>query len=57
MSFPESGLWECWKNGVASQRVANGVNGAWMIFWSLQIHNDWELDGGSTNLILKQFLK
>ena len=40
MSLPESGLWETWKNGVASQHVANGVKGVWMIIWSWQIHNN-----------------
>ena len=40
MSLPESRSWETWKNGVASQHVANSVKGAWMIIWSWQIHND-----------------
>ena len=31
MSLLESGLWETWKNGVASQHVVNGVKCAWMI--------------------------
>ena len=28
------------QNGVASQHVANGVKGAWMIIWSWKIHSD-----------------
>ena len=56
MSLPESGLWETWKNGVASQHVANGVKGVWMIIWELadsQQYGNWMWV--STDLILKQF--
>ena len=35
MSLLESRSQETWKNGVASQHVANGVTCAWMISWSL----------------------
>ena len=35
MSLPESGLKETWKNGVASQHVANGVKGARVIMWRI----------------------
>ena len=35
MSLPESGLQETWKNGVASQHVANGIKGTRLIIWSV----------------------
>ena len=35
MSLLESGLQETWKNGIASQCVANGVKGARVIIWSI----------------------
>ena len=35
MSLPEIGLQETWKNGVASQHVANGVKCARLIIWSI----------------------
>ena len=35
MSLPENGLWETWKNGVASQHVAIGVKGTRVIIWSV----------------------
>ena len=44
MSLSESGSQETWKNGAASQHVANGVRCAWMIIWSLsdsQRYRNW----------------
>ena len=44
MSLLESESWETWKNGVASQHVANGVRGARVINWSAANpyhHGNW----------------
>ena len=44
MPLPESGSWETWKNGVASQHVANGVKGTRVINWSAAnpyCHGNW----------------
>ena len=44
MSLPESESQETWKNGVASQHVADGVRGARVINWSVAnpyYHENW----------------
>ena len=44
VSLPESGPWETWKNGVASQHVASGVKGTRVIIWSVAnpyCHGNW----------------